>query len=239
MDITKAVRSPEEVRATLKRVGDSLITLKGCSIVFPRSYEDKQLAYMGEDISLIGVFAIFINDTKYAVSLAPSRFPIGNCLVEVINIADVEHYKLTFSPGSEVFRTVHALKVKVFSYDVVNYFIDYGRVPWFLNYVDAAEICRDIHYWCNISLGGGQACFDILATLIARTQDDIRAYYRLQLKSEQDLYKHPHFIPVMEKSLTASSTLARLTGGELKKAVRETLLDENGTREPLEDLYVI
>ena len=35
MDITKAVRSPEKVRATLKRVGDELITLKGCSIIFP------------------------------------------------------------------------------------------------------------------------------------------------------------------------------------------------------------
>ena len=57
MDITKAVRSPEKVRATLKRVGDELITLKGCSIIFPRTYEDKQLAYMGNDISLVGIFA--------------------------------------------------------------------------------------------------------------------------------------------------------------------------------------
>lgn len=239
MDITKTVRSPEKVRATLKRVGDQLITLKGCSIVFPKSYEDKQLAYMGEDISLIGIFALFIDDVTYSVALAPSRFPIGNCLVEVINIADVEHYKLTFSPGAVVYRNVNAIKVKVFSYDVVNYFIDYGRVPWFLNYVDAAEICRDMQYWCNISLGGGQACFDILISIIARTQADIRSYYRMTLKSEQDLYKRPNFIPVMEKSLTATSTLARFTGGELKKSVRETLLDENGTREPLEDLYVI
>lgn len=239
MDITKAVRSPEKVRATLKRVGDQLITLKGCSIVFPKSYEDKQLAYMGGDISLIGVYALFIDDVHYSVSLAPSRFPIGNCLVEVITIAEVEYYKLTFSPGSVVLRSVHALKVKVFSYDVVNYFIDYGRVPWFLNYVDTAEICRDIRYWCNISLGGGQACFDVLITLVARTHEDIRSYYRLALKTEADLFKHPRFIPVMEKSLTATSTLARVTGGELKKSIRETLLDTNDTREPLEDLYVI
>ena len=105
--------------------------------------------------------------------------------------------------------------------------------------MDVAEICRDIQYWCGTSLGGGQACFDILATITARTHEDIRAYYRLQLKSEQDMYKTPRFIPVMEKSLTATSTLARLTGGELKKSIRETLLDENTTREPLEDLYII
>lgn len=239
MDITKAVRSPEKVRATLKRVGDQLITLKGCRIVFPKSYEDKQLAYMGEDISLIGIYALFIDDVTYSVALAPSRFPIGNCLVEVISIADVEYYQLTFSPGSVVLRNVNAIKIKVFSYDVVNYFIDYGRVPWFLNYVDVAEICRDMPYWCNITLGGGQACFDVLTTLIARTHDDIRAYYRMQLESEKDLYKQPLFIPVMEKSLTATSTLARVTGGELKKSIRETLISDDDTRVPLEDLYVI
>lgn len=239
MDITKAVRSPEKVRATLKRVGDELITLKGCSIIFPRTYEDKQLAYMGNDISLVGVFALFIDDVHYAVALAPTKFSIGNCLVEIIKIAEIEYYKLTFSPGATVYRSVKALKVKVFSYNIVNYFIDYGRVPWFLSYIDAAEICRDIKEWCNISLGDGQACFDVLISLIARTDEDIRTYYRHTLTSDKDLHKHPHFIPVMEKSLTTTSTLARVTGGELKKSIRETLIDEDMTREPLEDLYVI
>lgn len=236
MDIAELIRKPEDIWANLKKVGDELITLKECYILFPKTYVNKQLAYVGDDISLVGVFAICY-DKKYAVSLAPTRFAIGNCLAETIKIADEDYYKLTFSPGSVIFKSTKALKVKVFSYNIVNYFIDYGKVPWFFNYVDAAELLRDIHYWCNIHLGN-QAIFDMLISIISRTHDDLRVYYRETLKSEADLFKHPRFIPVMEKSLTATSTIARVTGGELKKAFRETLIDESTQREELEDLFV-
>lgn len=237
MDITKLVRKPDVVHANLKEVGDELITLKECYILFPKSYVNKQLAFVGNDISVVGIFAIVYDNKYYGVSLAPSRFAIGDCLVEVIKINDEEHYKLTFSPGAVVFRNVESLKVKVFSYNIVNYFIDYGKMPWFLNYVDGAEILSMIKFWCNIHLGN-QAIFDTLITIISRTDEDIRKYYRQSIKTESDLYKRPRFIPVMEKSLTATSTTARVTGGELKRGIRETLIDDSNQREELEDLFV-
>ncbi|WP_438565594.1 hypothetical protein [Clostridium sp.] len=213
-----------------------MITLKECTILFPKTYVNKQLAYVGDDISLVGVFAICYGN-KYGVSLVPSRFAIGDCLAEVIKIADEEYYRLTFSPGAVIFKSVRALKVKVFSYNIVNYFIDYGKVPWFFNYVDLAELLSDIQYWCNIYLGN-QSIYDMLISIISRTHDDLRVYYRETIKSEADLYKSPRFIPVMEKSLTATSTIARITGGELKKAFRETLITDNHQREELEELFV-
>lgn len=237
MDISKLVRDPVRVQSTFKEAGDQLITLKGCSIVFPKKYETKQLVYIGEDISLVGIFATFIDDTTYSVSTVPSKFAMGECLIDVIKIEDEEYYKLTYSPGAVVIKNVNALKVKVFSYNIVNYFIDYGNMPWFLNYLDAAELLRDIKHFCNIELGAGQAGFDVLISLISRSTENVREHYRLGIKSEADLYKRPRFIPLMEKSLMTSSVLARVTGGELKRSIRESLIDDKATGEPLEALY--
>lgn len=237
MDISKTIRDAARVQATFKEAGDQLITLKGCSIIFPKKYEDKQLAYIGEDISLVGIFATFIDDVIYSVSTVPSKFTLGECLIDVIKIDEEEYYKLTYSPGAVVIKNVNALKIKVFCYNIVNYFIDYGKMPWFLNYLDAAELCRDIKKFCNIELSIGQVCFDILVSRIARSDANIREQYRLGIKTEASLFKRPTFIPVMEKSLMTSSVLARFTGGELKRSIRESLIDDKATGEPLEELY--
>ena len=77
MDISKAIRDPYRVMSTLHETEDhKLITKTGCYITVPVGYCSKDLAVVGSEVSIIGIFAIFSEDNVYSVSLATSMMSI-------------------------------------------------------------------------------------------------------------------------------------------------------------------
>ena len=64
MDVRKLIRNPEAIKGQLKKQADnSLITNKGCKIYIPARFAERNLADLGVDNYIVGMFAMTVDDT--------------------------------------------------------------------------------------------------------------------------------------------------------------------------------
>ena len=141
MDISKAKRDAAKVKATLFETPENqLVTKTGCSIYVPAGYTSKGLAVISSEVSILGTYAMFIDDTTYAVSIATSMMTILPDGIDNVQLDGEEYFRFDFKPGSTVIKNTKLVKSKKLTNYIMDYFIDYGHTPWFMNYRDLAEL---------------------------------------------------------------------------------------------------
>lgn len=239
MDISKAVRNADKVKATLFETPENqLITKTGCSIYIPAGYTSKGLAVISSEVSILGTFAMFIDDTTYSVSIATSMMAILPDVIDTVMLDGEEYFRFDFKPGSTVIKNTKLVKSKKLTNYIMDYFIDYGHTPWFMNYRDLAELFNRSRYWNDMQMGQGQAVLDIIVAGIARNPKSIKQYYRHAIDKNQDLFGFPRFVPLRDIAINTTSNLARLNGSEMQRGIKSALLAEPQRSEPLEELFI-
>jgi len=239
MDISLLKRNAEKVQASLtENKNHELITKTGCTIYVPTGYTDKGLAIISSEVSIVGIYAIVIDDKYYGVSKATTMLTIVPTTIDTILIDDEEYFKFDFEPGSVVVRNTMAVRDKKLVNYIMDYFIDYGHSPWFITYLDHAELFRDAKYFNDIRLSDNQAVFDIITAHISRDPKKFEEYYRHTAKSGAVVHEHPRFIATRDIANNTTSNLARINGSELQRAIKSALTAEPKRAEPLEELYM-
>ena len=62
-------RDGDKVTASLKELGNTLVTLTGCKVYFPVSFENYKLAaFDGSDVKVLGACIIALEDKSYGIS---------------------------------------------------------------------------------------------------------------------------------------------------------------------------
>lgn len=238
MDISKLVRNPTKVHETLTEKNDQLITKTGCKIYIPATYTSKGLAAISSEVSILGIFALVIDDKFYSVSKSTSMMIIEPDSTETIMIDGAEHLEFHFNPGSVIIRNTMLVRDKKIVNSIMDYFVDYGHSPWFINYIDHAELFKFSKYFNDLKLGQSQAVLDVITAHISRNPSNFEQYYRHGLKVIADAYKQPSFLATRDIANNTTSNLARINGSELQRAIKSTLLAKPERAEPLEQYFV-
>lgn len=238
MDISKTIRDPQKVHDTLLEKDDQLITKSGCTIYVPEGYTSKGLAVIGTEISILGVFAIFIDDKTYGVSTATSMMTLGdNHITDSVMVGETVYLSYTFPAGAVVFKSVELIKEKKLVNAIMDFFFDYGYSPWWMTYLDMAELYKYAGYFNQMNMGG-QIVQDIIVAGIARNPDNVHQFYRMELDNIKQIYQRPTFLKQRDIAMNTSSNLARINGSELARATKAVLLSEPTQPQELEDILM-
>lgn len=238
MDITKATRNPTKVHADLKAVGNTSVTKGGCWIIFPTAYTAKSLAFITGEVTVIGSWLITTDGKTYGVAGATAMMRMIPDDIQVIEVDGEEYYQLRFEPGSTVIQNRFLPCDKKIVYNVMSYFFDYGKVPFYMNVIDHAEVLSESRRWNDLTVFKDQVTHDIYSAQLQRAVNNRGTFFRHTIKSPADLLKFAQYIPLRDGPANKTSRLAKIADTELHKGIRSALLDEPIRPEPLEQLYM-
>lgn len=238
MDPKKLKRDASKVHAHLKELEDgSLVTTKGCKIYIPTRFTEQQMAFLGTETSISGIFAITVDDTYFGVSLANAMMRIEPTITNYIKIEDEDYIEFIFEPGSVVITNLNLLKTDTFIYRIYSEIIAKGHVPWFMSYEDLGRIFESARYHAGVAVGANHAIVEMIIAAISRVAEDRTKFYRHVVKTEKDLTTiAPFFIPLRSVTYGASNTTAKLVGAYWEEGLTSALVNPSDTVEPIEGL---
>jgi hypothetical protein len=232
------VRDPGPSIDALFRAGDKIATKADLWIYFPSVYVAKGLAYVGSEISVVGIMLTTTDNKRYGSTMATAMLDVTPERIDTVNIDDEEHYRMFFPKGSVVFPDPFPKKVKGMVDMVFDTFYMYGKNPWWLTREDFALVLSDSVYWNDMRIHDSQVTLDVLASQISRSKSDIRKFARHESKRPESARLPATTAPIRNGSLNRTSRMTLLTNSELKKGMRAALLNEPVREEFLENLFM-
>lgn len=238
MDPKKLTRDASKVHATLKELDDgSVVTTKGVKILVPARFAEQQLAVLGNEINICGLFAIVVDDQFYGVSSAMAMMRIEPTVTNTIKIEDEDYLEFVFDPGCTVISSTELVKSDTFIYLVYSEIIAKGNVPWFMNYEDMGRLFESAPHHAGVSVGANFAVIEMIMAAISRSEKDRTKYFRHLINARQDLVNQvPAFIPLRSVTYGASNTTAKLIGAYWEEGLTSALVNPTETVEPIEGL---
>ncbi len=237
MDIRRLVRDAKRVNETLHHAADdTIVTSRGCKILIPERYTEKGLAEISAETSILGIFAIIVDDMYYAVSNVIAMMRVTPSVIATVKIDGSNYLELTFAPGSVVIADSQLVKNKHLVSKVFDEFISKGRVPWFLDYVkDMGSLFDSSDYHAGLDMSKQHAVLEIITAAITRKASDPTVYYRQSVTTPADLSKvEPTFIPLRSISYGTTNTLTRLVGSYFVDGLTSALVNPSTNNETIE-----
>lgn len=238
MDPKKLTRDASKVHAALKELEDgSVVTTKGCKILIPARFAEQQLAVLGSETNICGLFAIVVEDRYYGVSSAMAMMRIEPTVTNNIKCGEEDYLEFVFDPGSTVISSTELVKSDTFIYLVYSEIMAKGNVPWYMSYEDMGRIFESAPYHAGVSVGANFAVIEMIVAAISRVPDDPTKYFRHQINTAADIAnKEPEFIPLRSVTYGASNTTAKLIGAYWEEGLTSALVNPTDTVEPIEGL---
>ncbi len=238
MDPKKLTRDASKVHAALKELEDgSVVTVRGCKIYIPARFAEQQLAVLGNETNICGLFAIVVDDQYYGVSSAIAMMRIEPTVTNTVKVGEDEYLEFVFDPGSTVISSTELVKADTLIYLIYSEIMAKGNVPWFMGYEDMGRLFESAPHHAGVSVGANFAVIEMIMAAISRSEKDRTKYFRHQLNDRQDLGTQvPTFIPLRSVTYGASNTTAKLIGAYWEEGLTSALVNPTETVEPIEGL---
>ena len=237
MDHTKLIRDAEVVHAQLVEMSDgSVVTKKGCKIYTPQRYSERQLAEVGIRTRVIGIFAITVQDSHYAVCNVNAVVELKPSSTNHVRIAGEEYYEFVFDPGAVVIASTDLVKTDVLVYRIYDELISKGNVPWFFSYEDFGSIFDTARYHANANIGNSPEVTELIISLITRDPKDRTKSYRSTLNARSDLKTNPPLYIPLKSIGAATNTTNRLAGSYFSVGVSSALVSPAERTEKIEEI---
>lgn len=236
MDHSKLVRDAEKVHAHLRELEDgSVIAVKPCKIYIPARFAEGELAIIAEEISVVGIFAMVVEDKYYGVSTANAMMRIEPSSTNTVKIADDDYLEFYFEEGANVFSSTNLVRVDTLTYQIYDEIVAKGRVPWYLSYEDLAKLFESSEYHAGVKIGANHAIMEMIASVISRDSEDRTKYYRHTLQQLPNNMP-PAVVPLKNISYGASNTTAKLMGAYFQDGLTSALINPSERIEKVEEL---
>lgn len=237
MNPRNLIRDPKRVHDALRQLDDGrLVTVSGCKIYIPVRFEERELASIGIETYIIGIYAMVVEDQYYAVSLVNAMARIDPTSTLRTMIDGDEYYEFVFDPGATVFPSVDLVKTDTIVYLIYNEIFAKGRVPWYLGYNELAMIFDSARYHAGANIGQNQEVTELLVSIIARNPNNRHEYYRQFAKTPEALKTPPAFIALRSVSYAATNTLNKLAGSYARDGLISALVNPTSRVERIEEL---
>lgn len=236
MDITKLKLDPIRAKANIKQNGKTIITTKDCKIQFPVDYTNASLANVGAETQALGVFPIIYEDSYYTLNNTLAQFRMKANALEIVKINGVDYNELHFSAGDTLFLSSDLVVANKLVYYAYSYFIEKGKIPWFLNLFDIANLFSTAVEHAGVKLGN-KTIMDIIVMTMARDSKDIYKLYKHIIRDVKDIETNPPtMIPFDSVIFNTSDTTSKLNGSYFTQAVNAALVNKSERVEIIEEL---
>ena len=236
MDISKLVRDPAKIHSSLVELPDGRVVCKSdLKIIIPSRFEERGLAFIGVDTSIIGIYAIILDDKYYGISLVNAMIKIEPTSTMKIDINGVGHYEFSFEAGSTVFSSINLVKNDKLVYKIYDEIISKARVPWYVSYPDLSRIFDSARHHAGANVGNEHEVTELLVSLISRNTKDRHRYYRQTVKSLEEIKNEPpEYISLRNVAYSATNTTNKLAGSYFSDGVISSLVDPSIRTEKIE-----
>lgn len=238
MDPRTLTRNPEAIHKALKKVTDgesiSTIALEPCKIYIPADYADGFLADIDDEVSIIGIFGIVVGD-NYGVSRACATMNIDPTSTDIVKVGGVEYLEFFFDKGNTVIKNNMLIKSGTLVYRIYNEFIALGKVPWYINMDDLAQLFDTAIYHGGANLKVNVKVIELIVSSISRQMDDKSKYHRHNPNLLTNKNIKPAFIPLKSVSRGATNTISKLIGPYFQEGVTSALVNESVRSERIDN----
>jgi hypothetical protein len=238
MDIKSLTRDASVVKASrVLMPNGSVVTKTGCKILVPVRFEERKLAIVGVDNLIVGIYAMVIDDSVYAVSTINAMFEILPTSTNKIKIEGEEYYEFKFDRGATVFKTTELVKQDKLVYRIYDEIFSKGNIPWYLGYNDLAGLFDSARKHAGANVGGNKEVTELIVSLVGRSAKDKSVYYRQVVKSLSELETNPPaYIALRNVSYAPSNTVDKLAGSYCETGVISALNSPSSRVERIETL---
>lgn len=238
METHRLIRAAEKVKAGLVELPDGrLITTTGCKIQIPVRFSERGLAQIGMESYIIGIYAMIVEDTYYAVSTVNAMIPIDPTETLKIKVQGEDYYEFVFLPGTTVFKSVHLVKTDTLTYKIYDEIFSKGYIPWYLGYNDLGHIFDTAKYHAGANIGTNREVTELIVSIISRNPKDKTQYYRTMIQELADLTKRPPaYVALRDVTYSATNTLNRLGGSYMQTGMIAALNHQSDRQERIEGL---
>lgn len=236
MDVKTLKRDPVRAKANLKLIGDSLVTAKDCVIQIPESFANRNLAVMGSEVYVCGVFPIIFEDSYYTLNSTIAMFRLKPSVTETTVIDDENYYVFKFEAGDTVIENINLVISNTLVYYVYNHFIANGNVPWYLGFYDLVNLFASTKEHAGVNLGT-KATMEVIIMTMIRDKDDLYKLYKHTIENESDILTRPPAIIAFDSVIwNTSDTTSKLNGNYNDMAVNAALVNKSERVELIEEL---
>ncbi len=239
MDWRRWTRNAQAVHAALQEAPDgSVVTKRRAAIYIPERYTEHDLASIAADIYIVGIFAIVIDDSVYAVSNVCAMMRICPTAIATVKLDDSNYLEFTFDPGSVVFADTQLVRNSDIPYNIFDEFISKGKIPWFIDYRrDIGNLLETANEFAGVNFSNSHAVFDIISATITRKESDPHEFYRYAVTTDQDLAKvEAVSVPLRSVTYGATDTTTKLVGAYFGEGLDSALVNPSESVEQVESI---
>jgi hypothetical protein len=232
------IRDAVKVKSALTALpSGELLTRKPCRIQVPARYSDVDLAEIGSDTYVYGIYALIMEDQYYAVSNVCAMIQIDPFRVTSEKIDDTDYHIFHFEQDQVLIKNMNVVKQDILIYNVMNEFIFHSRVPWFMEYEDMAKLFDTAKEYADSNIANNLETIELLIAMIGRNARDRMSYYRTIIKNREDLKTNPPvFVPLDSVQYSATNTLNKLAGNYFNDGLVSALTTKTENVEHIEEL---
>lgn len=225
----KLKRDQKLLRSILFEKDNKLFTKEPIKIQLPQRYIDKNLANIGQETQVYGIFSIIYKD-NYSVSRIPALFTTTPITITTQVINDVDYINFNYGKNCEVISNLNVVKNKILTETIFQEFFVMGKTPWFIEYEDVIEIFNNMVTYAASDIGKNHIATELITSYIARQKDDIKKYHRTNINSQYV------FAPLDDVFYSANSTLSKLAGNYFSDGIISALRQPEKQPTTLEQL---
>lgn len=238
MDPSKLVRNPAKVLEALTELPDGqVLAKKTIKIYIPTRFAERNLAEIGVEVYICGIYAMVTEDGFYAVSLVNAMHRIQPDTTNKVVFGETEYFEFVFTPGSVVFPTLNLVRNRTLVYRIYDELIAKGRIPWYVTYRDMAHIFDTAKIHAGTNVGSDHETTELLVSMIARDPKDRTRYYRQVVEQEADMDHVPvAWVPLKSVVYAATNTMNKIAGSYMHDGIVSALVSPAERTENIEAL---
>ncbi len=233
--INKLIYNPEAIESCFRISNNMTIVTKNIRIVFLESFLHKELAEIGDVVSLIGLYGIIDEDNNYATCIAPVFQKLLVNRIDDATCDDGKLYKILYIDKDNVLMESNDLVVSDNQiYFIYDQFFVKGNIPFYINYNQLPTLLSDADIFCGTGLGNDRHVFEILSSIVARGKDK-NVYYR---NSPEFLKFRPYYTSLSNIYYSLKSSSSKIIGGYYGAGISAAVLNPETESSVLENLLM-
>lgn len=215
-------RNPEVIKSYFNVKGDITTVTDDIMVIFPERYINRKLATIGNVVTCLSMYAILDGQDNYAITNVPiiqtlTPSTIGDCKI------NGDNYKLLSFDAGSVFLPSNKLIVRDnFIYDIFDEFFVKGKLPWYYNYHDVANMFLESKTYAGSRIGSDPLIFEMLTAIISRLPEDKKVYFRT-IAGENNI--NPVYVGLNNVYYSFDNTAAKIIGSRMGAGINVALVE--------------
>jgi len=232
MDTTQLIRDPKVVRDALTDPSTGkCLAKRPLKIHILKRFTENQLAFIGQQVLTLAVFAIIVDDSHYTVFNLPTMVEMQPDSIVNVKVNDIEYLELSFEKGSAVLTNSRVVQRNTLPYYEHNDFITKGKGAWFMNADDFAKLFTYSRKYAGRPRGANRAVMEMITSFILRNPADLTKFFRMIPKAPVTNFSLVRFESV---SYGTSNTLTKVAGSYSEEGEVSALVNPSERLEPIE-----